>query len=527
MTDRPSYILFITDQQRYDHLGCNGHPVLRTPNIDAIAGEGVTYDRFYVASPVCMPNRASLMTCRMPSSHGVRSLGIPLSHDNVTFVELMRAAGYDTALIGKSHLQNVTDWPDKLDPQVRREGFVAPPDDLAEAVRSDLDNETYQYERQAFYADDAARVPLPFYGFDEYVAVTRHGFNTGAAHERHVRATAPEVHALRSRDIQFPHDYTCPQAIRTKVPEEQYSTSFIADRTCEFLESRRGNPTPFFLMVSFPDPHHPFTPPGRYWDMYKPEEMAVPQAYSDADWDAPDYVKIAERDRAADPSLGQKSGYTVAVSAREAQEARALTCGMIGMVDDAVGRIRAAALDAGIADNTVQIYTSDHGDHLGEHRLLFKGAEQYDSLTHVPFIWADPKGASGTRSSDLAQTHDIGATILEHAGLEPSIGMQGQVMAVAGGSGRDAAHIQYETQRTQEAFGARPRVHSIVHGRWRLSIYLGPCRNELFDLENDPGEMTNLWESADHAPVRAMLVEKLAEMEIAAVDRMPLPTAEG
>jgi arylsulfatase A-like enzyme len=199
---------------------------------------------------------------------------------------------------------------------------------------------------------------------------------------------------------------------------------------------------------------------------------------------------------------------------------------MITMIDDAIGRIRAAATKAGVLDSAVQIYTSDHGDHLGEHRLLFKGAEQYDSLTHVPFIWADPKGDSGKRSSDLAQTHDIGATILEHAGLEGAIGMQGQVMAVAGGAGRDAAHIQYETQRTQEAFGARPRVHSIVHGQWRLSIYLGPCRNELFDLETDPGEMTNLWDSADHASVKAMLVEKLAELEIAAANRVPLPTAQ-
>ena len=526
MTERPSYILFITDQQRYDHLGCNGHPVLKTPHIDAIAAAGVNYDRFYVASPVCMPNRASLMTCRMPSSHGVRSLGIPLAHDNVTFVELMRAAGYDTALIGTSHLQNVTNWPHKLDPHVNRDGFAAPPDELAVAVRSDLDDATYQYERQAFYDDEAAEVPLPFYGFDSYVAVTRHGFNTGGNHARDVQKTAPDVFALRGRDIQFPHGYSCPQAIRTKVPEAHYSTSYIAERTCEFLESRRGNSTPFFLMVSFPDPHHPFTPPGKYWDMYKPEDMPVPDAYDAEDWDMPDYVRIAERNRAADPSLGQNAGYSVAVSAREAQEARALTCGMIAMVDDAVGRIRAAAEDAGVAGRTVQIYTSDHGDHLGEHRLLFKGAEQYDSLTHVPFIWADPQGDSGARSSDLAQTHDIGATILDHAGIEASIGMQGQVMAVAGGAGRDTAHIQYETQRTQEAFGVRPRVHSIVHDRWRLSIYLGPCRNELFDLETDPGEMVNLWDSADHAPVRAMLVERLAEMEIAAVDRVPLPTSE-
>jgi len=182
MTDRPSYILFITDQQRYDHLGCNGHPVLRTPNIDAIAESGVNFDRFYVASPVCMPNRASLMTCRMPSSNGVRSLGIPLSHDNVTFVDLMRDAGYDTALIGKSHLQTVTDWPVKLDPPEYREGYHVPSDEVKQAVRSDLSSDAYQYEQQHFYEQDAPEVPLPFYGFDSYISVLRHGFNTGGDH---------------------------------------------------------------------------------------------------------------------------------------------------------------------------------------------------------------------------------------------------------------------------------------------------------------------------------------------------------
>jgi arylsulfatase A-like enzyme len=174
----------------------------------------------------------------------------------------------------------------------------------------------------------------------------------------------------------------------------------------------------------------------------------------------------------------------------------------------------------------VQIYTSDHGDHLGEHRLLFKGAEQYDSLTHVPFIWADPKGDSGTRTDDLAQTLDIGTTILEHAKVEKSLGMQGVVLPTVGGAGRDAAHIQYETQRTQEAFGTRPRVHTIVQSNWRLSMYLGKCQNELFDLENDPGEMSNLWDSAKHQDIKVRLVERLAELEIAAVGRVPLPTAQ-
>ena len=426
----------------------------------------------------------------------------------------------------QSHLQNVSDFDIQIEQTKHREGFTAPPDDLTVATRSDLDNDTYQYERQAYWDKPNPKVPLPFYGFKEYFAVMRHGFNTGGDHLEWVKKNAPEILALRGRDKQFDHDFTVPQAIRTKVPEEYYSTTYIADCAVEWLEARRSNDKPFLLMVSFPDPHHPFTPPGKYWDMYKPEDMVVPAAYEADDWDPPEYVKVAERDRANDPRLGQMAGYSLAVSKQEALEARALTCGMISMIDDAVGRVRAAATDVGVADNTVQIYTSDHGDHLGEHRLLFKGAEQYDSLTHVPFIWADPKGDSGTRVDDLAQTLDIGTTILEHAKVENSLGMQGVVLPTVGGAGRDAAHIQYETQHTQEAFGTRPRVHTIVQSNWRLSMYLGKCQNELFDLENDPGEMSNLWDSAKHQDIKARLVEHLAELEIAAVDRVPLPTAQ-
>jgi arylsulfatase A-like enzyme len=101
---RPNFLLFITDQHRADYLGCYGHPVLKTPNIDAIAERGTRFTRFYVATPVCMPNRATLMTGRMPSVHGVRSNGSPLSLQSNTFVDALRASGYATALVGKSHL---------------------------------------------------------------------------------------------------------------------------------------------------------------------------------------------------------------------------------------------------------------------------------------------------------------------------------------------------------------------------------------------------------------------------------------
>src|SRR5215210_8993453 len=99
---RPNFLLFITDQQRADHLSCYGNRVLRTPTIDSLAAQGTVFDNFYVATPVCMPNRATLVTGRMPSLHGVRTNGSPLSLQSNTFVDVLRAGGYATALVGKS-----------------------------------------------------------------------------------------------------------------------------------------------------------------------------------------------------------------------------------------------------------------------------------------------------------------------------------------------------------------------------------------------------------------------------------------
>ena len=174
----------------------------------------------------------------------------------------------------------------------------------------------------------------------------------------------------------------------------------------------------------------------------------------------------------------------------------------------------------------MQIFTSDHGDHLGDHRLLFKGTEQYDTITHVPFIWADPEGAKGKRTEELAQTHDIGTTIMEHARIEAPDGMQGQPLSVTGGQGREAAFIQYETQRPQVAFGQSPRAHTVIHDRWRLTLYRGKAQNELFDLADDPDEMVNLWDSPEYRDVRMQLVERLAELEIDVINSVPFPTAE-
>ena len=515
--NRPNFILFVTDQQRADHLGCYGHPVLRTPAIDGLARRGVAFDNCHVASPVCMPNRASLMTGRMPSLHGVRMNGIPLSTEAVTFVDLLRDAGYRTALIGKSHLQNFSGQPAYGEPPPGRPGFHRASGPLAEAVRHDFRAPAYRQETPSSGPDSVA---LPFYGFDHAELVTGHGDACGGAYARWLSERAPDAGRLQGATNQLAHDYICPQAVRTALPEELYSTSYIAERAASWVEAAGGGP--FFLMVSFPDPHHPFNPPGRYWNAYRPEDMPVPPAFERNDWTPPPHVAALHRQR-EEGEAALRGMNSIGCSLREALEARALTCGMIEMIDDAVARVLAALERSGGAGQTVVAFTSDHGDHLGDHGLLLKGAEPYREITHVPLIWADPDGPSGERRADMAQTVDIPATILERARVEPFHGMQG--LSLLAGSVRDAAFIQYDHQRPHPGLGGPPRVHSLVDRRWRLSVFDGQDRGELYDLEADPGEFRNLWDAPEAVAQKARLMERLLREEIAAADRSPLPTA--
>ena len=512
---RPNFILFVTDQQRADHLGCYGHPVLRTPAIDGLARRGVAFDNCHVASPVCMPNRASLMTGRMPSLHGVRMNGIPLSTDAVTFVDLLRDAGYRTALIGKSHLQNFTAQPAYAAARTGRSGFHRAGGRLAEASRHDYRAPAYRQE-----APSSPSAAAPFYGFDHVDLVTGHGDACGGDYARWLSGREPDADRLLGPENQLPHEYVCPQAVRTALPEELYSTSYIAGQAVSWLDAAGG--APFFLMVSFPDPHHPFNPPGRYWDAYRPEDMPVPAAFERNDWTAPPHVAALYRERDAGEAALQGMN-SIGCTLREALEARALTCGMIEMIDDAVARVLAALERSGGAGRTVVAFTSDHGDHLGDHGLLLKGAEPYREITRVPLIWADPDGPSGVRREDMAQTVDIPATILERARVEPFHGMQGK--SLLAGPVRDAAFIQYDHQRPHPGLGGPPRVHSLVDRRWRLSVFHGQDRGELYDLEADPGEFRNLWDDPGAAAEKARLMERLLREEIAAVDRSPLPTA--
>jgi arylsulfatase A-like enzyme len=528
VASRPNFLLFITDQHRVDYLGCYGHPVLKTPHIDSIAARGTRFERFYVATPVCMPNRATLMTGRMPSVHGVRSNGSPLSLQSNTFVDALRAAGYATALVGKSHLQNFSDIPAVLQRPPARAGDQVLDANLAEARKPPPSDGPYDQEHpKRWQGGRDFDMALPFYGFEHVELCTAHGDHVGGHYYVWLKSKRPDADALRERKNQLPHDYVCPQAFRTPIPEELYPTAYVADKSCEWLDryAAGDRSRPFFLMTSFPDPHHPFTPPGRYWSMYRPEDMILPGSFDHGNRPLARPVAWALGERESGRAVVSEQA-AFAVDEREAREAMALSCGMIAMIDDAVGRVLARLAAYGLADDTIVIFTTDHGDFLGDHRLLLKGPAHYDGITHVPLIWAEPEARRERKTDVLAGTLDIAPTILDRARVQPYNGIQGiSLLPVIGGEGmaRDSMVIEDDQQRALLGYRVPPRLRTLITRRWRMTIAHADPWGELYDLENDPHEMDNLFEEASHRGVRAELMEKLAYRQMELADRSPLP----
>jgi arylsulfatase A-like enzyme len=288
--------------------------------------------------------------------------------------------------------------------------------------------------------------------------------------------------------------------------------------------------------VSFPDPHHPFTPPGRYWSLYRPDDMALPASFHHGNRPLARSVAwaLAQREAGKADTAGQAP---FAVDERETREAMALSCGMIAMIDDAIGRVLASLAASGMADDTIIIFTTDHGDYLGDHRLLLKGPAHYEGITHVPFIWAEPGERQARRSDVLGGTLDIAPTLLDRAHIQPYNGIQGESLlpAIDGHAlapARDSMVIEDDQQRATLGFAAPPRLRSLITERYRMTIAHGDPYGELYDRANDAHEMDNLFDDPAHRTLRAELMERLAYREMELADRCrvggrePLPLKE-
>lgn len=533
MAKKPNFLFIITDQHRADHLGCYDNTVVRTPNIDGLAARGTRFERFYTATPICMPNRATLMTGRMPSLHGSRHNGIPLSMHATTFVDIMRAAGYDTALVGKCHLQSISDALPAVGIPQPDPDKTRPPVHLREADRSWTTHGRYDQElRSTWHNNPNFELALPYYGFSHVDLAVGHGDQVVGHYERWLETRHPGSNSLRGSKNQLPgNEYVAPQAWRTGIPEELYPTSYVAERAIGYLEQHaRADDKPFFLQCSFPDPHHPFTPPGKYWNMYDPSDITLPPSFNGGEHPLPRHLQelYVEREQGKANRNGQR---TFAITEREAREAIALTYGMITMVDDAIGRILRRLEDFGLAQNTVVIFNTDHGDFMGDHQLLLKGALHYQGLVRVPFIWSDPTAMNkGLVNAGLCGTLDLARTILDRAGLEGHNGMQGKSllgMVDGGETGHDAMVIEEHQRRGYMGFDNNFRARSLITQKHRLTLYEGAGWGELYDLNNDPAEIRNLWDEPGAQSIRHELTERLARKMMELADTSPLATHHG
>lgn len=490
--ERPNFLILTVDQMRADHLGCAGNQVIRTPHLDRLARDGVRFERAYVNSPLCMPSRATLFTGLTPRGHGVRTNGIPLRTDVPTVPELLRRSGYRTASVGKIHLSPYELYPHSPSPDA--------PEDLPEL-------------RENWRAGRLDRVPTPYYGLEHVELTIGHGHEVEGDWARWLREDEPEAwRALQAGPVPSPSG--AEGCATFPLREEFHHSAWVADRTIEHL--RAADDEPFFLMASFPDPHHPYVAP-EPWDlMYRPDEVLPPS------------TRVGELDE-LHPLFRSVREHGTTVSGRRRptalpethlREILARTYGMVSLVDHHVGRILAELEALGLRERTVVVFLSDHGDLMGDHGLLNKGPFHFEGLLRVPMIWSWPTRFPSLSTAALASLLDVAPTVLELAdvpypdaqGVERQLPpLPGQSLAAVLQGERDGVQESVVVENDEDYLGLRLRT--VVMERYKLTAYTSADSEEpwgeLFDLREDPQELHNLWNDPSHDIVRSELTRRL------------------
>ncbi|MBI4024960.1 MAG: sulfatase-like hydrolase/transferase [Verrucomicrobia bacterium] len=439
MTNRPNLIFITTDQQRWDATGIYGNPVIRTPHMDRLGREGVVFDRCYCASPYCVATRASLMTGHSHHHEGhIRGHAI-LNPDNTVPARLGRA-GYFTQAIGKMHFAPVTEF--------RKNGF----DSL-------LLSEEMRWVR---FASSAGDVRLDDY--DRYLV--RHGL---WGWEK-----PPEI------------GYNEIKPLINHIPKEHHVTRWCGDRTVEFLNSKPRQP--FYLWCSFIKPHVPYDCPVHLKDWYDPARMPAPWVRKG---ELDEYPYYGEYQRLREFHL-----YSEAVVGL----ARACYYANISFIDEQVGRILDALEQTAQDSQTVVIFSSDHGDMMGDHGLWFKTLG-YEGSVRIPLMIRAPGLLSGGQRVAAPVSHfDVAETLLALGGAsEESLGRPGA----------DLRNILNGRIKRDFVVSAEIGFY-LCHRDWKYNFYPNGGYEELFDLREDPHELANLAKSSSRASTRRGLRLQLA-----------------
>lgn len=456
---RPNIVLIMTDQQRFDTINALGADHMKTPNLDRLVAEGITFSNCHITAASCVPCRASLFTGVYPHTNGVVRNG---SKWHKTWVSQLRDSGYHCVNIGKMH----------TNPFEADAGF----------------SERYVVENKDRYLGGR-------YYFDEWdKALAANGL---IKQQR-------EFYRKRA-------DYrTSLGAFEWELPEKLHSDMFVGGFAQWWLDTHPRT-EPLFLQIGFPGPHPPYDPTRRYLDLYQDRSGFPPIVMSDEDLAGqPSYL---HEKRLHDAEVDHDSIYwNPKRSTADINRMRAHYFANVTMIDDCIGDIIQALDRNGYLDDTIIFFASDHGDCLGDHGLSQKWS-MYDVITRSPLIAWGPGRIEGGRIEDgLCQLFDVAPTILEFAGVEaPSFFEADSLMpAMTGERWRPRDHVFCE-QAADNAMTGVDYITMVRNESWKLVHLKGTSEGQLFDLRNDPTEMFNLWDAPDRLETKRHLLDTIRD----------------
>jgi arylsulfatase A-like enzyme len=486
---RPNFLLISADQQRADCFGFEGRKI-KTPHLDRLAADGTRFSACITPCVVCQPARASILTGQLCRTHGVHDNGIDLdpSVGAKGFAGALAAAGYDTAFFGKAHFSTF---------------HTFEPTGTPECLRS-----------SANYGEDWYG---PYMGF-EYVEMMLVGHNwflpekppAGQHYERWFYADGhgDEKNALYRENAGDTKEAA--QTWHSKLPVAWHNSTWTADRTIDWLKNV-DHDKPFCSWVSFPDPHHPFDAPEPWSRLHDPAEVDLPKNRTRTFEGRPWWHEAVMTREPAGPKKNaevRKAYSRIAEQSDEQlREIIANTYGQIALIDHNVGRLLIALDDAGLAENTIVIYISDHGDWLGDHGLILKGPMHYEGLLRVPMIVRGAGIEPGRVVDEPVSTLDLGPTFYDYAGadaLQTQHGESLRPLLETEDATRDFAMNEWELLPTRTGVALSLRtVRTRTH---KLTVDLQSGAGELYDLVNDPDEMLNLFDRDEASGVQAELM---------------------
>ncbi|MFS0726728.1 sulfatase [Paenibacillus sp. 1P07SE] len=496
---RPNVILVTTDQQRKDSLGCYGSDFMNTPHLDRLAGEGACFHRAYCTNPVCTPSRASLYSGKYVSRHGAWNIGVKVP-DKTGFVqdELLRC-GYRTHHIGKLHFQ--------------------PHQGDAQSI------ESRRHWRQRF-----PDFTGPYYGFETVELSLGHTLQGVEGHyglwvEAHAGTTAFEAKPRSAAAFGG-------EAVDWELPAELSNAAWVKERTVRFLEAHAAErrDQPFFLSIGFQDPHHPHALPKGSAEGLEPWRYPAPKYEEGELLDKPPYFQTM-REGGWDASHPLHGSFPMAgqgphrfrfdqVSAEDQQWGRAYYYRMVEKIDEAMGGILEALEALGLKDDTIVVFTSDHGELLGDHGLWMKGPFHYEQLINVPLLIWWPGHIAPTSSEEIISLADVAPTLLSLCGVTVPPVLDGKDWSGHLTAGSPVPRQAALIEAVDDPAGIR--CTTVVTGHYKLTVHHGSGYGELYDLMLDPGEIVNRWrEPAYHDIQTELFGLLLAELESTAyrVDR--------